>query len=592
MSATNKQRGPGGDVSPYLLVGACAVVLAVAAAAWTSAAAGAALAGQPAPPSNPFALLLQLATGAYTWPGAWATVVLVLECAALAVAAVVSVRAVRGYRARQQPIDAAARHMGKGKALARISQPHAQATAERLGSTAGIGVFLGRAVIGRQPLYGTVEDTYVDIWGPRTGKTTRRAIPAIMDHGAAPCFVTSNKRDVVDATRGPRSELGRVWIFDPQQIVGEPPTTWWWNPLTYVTSIARAEELAGHFAMDSRGENSTSDAHFEPAGRELLANLLLAAALDKRPITQVYSWLSDQRDYEPEAILRKAGPDYELSADSVRGTLDAADKERSGVFSTARRMAAILRNPDVTRWVTPTTGLDKREEFSPAAFSTNSDTIYLISREGAGSAGALVTALSVALCEAAEQTAMRSRGGRLARPMLGVLDEAANVCKWANLPSLYSHYGSRGINLMTILQSWDQGVEVWGERGMGKLWSSANVSTYGGGVLDAKFLGDITSFIKKYEAHRRSVTRQPNNGQGGLFSSGRSTTYSTQPEETLDVADLVEVGSGRAIVLASQTPAVLVETVPWWEHPWAAQVQASIDRYDPADDTDTATEHA
>lgn len=47
--------------------------------------------------------------------------------------------------------------------------------------------------------------------------------------------------------------------------------------------------------------------------------------------------------------------------------------------------------------------------------------------------------------------------GRLATPLLGILDEAANVCRWKALPDQYSHYGSRGI----ILQSWSQGVEVW-----------------------------------------------------------------------------------------------------------------------------------
>jgi hypothetical protein len=41
-----------------------------------------------------------------------------------------------------------------------------------------------------------------------------------------------------------------------------------------------------------------------------------------------------------------------------------------------------------------------------------------------------------------------------------LLDEAANVCRWRDLPNLYSHYGSRGIVLMTILQSWSQGVDT------------------------------------------------------------------------------------------------------------------------------------
>jgi hypothetical protein len=35
--------------------------------------------------------------------------------------------------------------------------------------------------------------------------------------------------------------------------------------------------------------------------------------------------------------------------------------------------------------------------------------------------------------------------------MTGVPDEAANVCRWRELPNLYSHYGSRGVALMTIL---------------------------------------------------------------------------------------------------------------------------------------------
>jgi hypothetical protein len=38
--------------------------------------------------------------------------------------------------------------------------------------------------------------------------------------------VTSNKRDIVDATRDLRAELGEVSPFDPQGIVGATPD-WW-----------------------------------------------------------------------------------------------------------------------------------------------------------------------------------------------------------------------------------------------------------------------------------------------------------------------------------------------------------------------------
>ena len=61
---------------------------------------------------------------------------------------------------------------------------------------------------GGQPLFGSWEDMHVDIWGPRTGKTTSRAVPAILDAPGA-VLVTSNKRDVVDATRDVRGRAAR-----------------------------------------------------------------------------------------------------------------------------------------------------------------------------------------------------------------------------------------------------------------------------------------------------------------------------------------------------------------------------------------------
>src|SRR3954452_8863836 len=91
----------------------------------------------------------------------------------------------------------------------------------------------------------------------------------------------------------------------------------------------------------------------------------------------------------------------------------------------------------------------------------------------AGQAAPIVTALTVAVTEAAERLSERSRLGRLPIPMVLVLDEAANVCRWTELPNLYSHFGSRGIVVLTMLQSWAQGTEVWGREGMIKLWAAA-----------------------------------------------------------------------------------------------------------------------
>jgi type IV secretory pathway TraG/TraD family ATPase VirD4 len=218
-------------------------------------------------------------------------------------------------------------------------------------------------------------------------------------------------------------------------------------------------------------------------------------------------------------------------------------------------------------------------EFSPDEFVRTTGTLYSLSKEGRGSAGPLVTALTVAICEAAEEHAKRSPGGRLPIPMVAVLDEAANVCRWRELPNLYSHYGSRGICMMTILQSWSQGVEVWGRDGMRKLWSAANIKIYGGGVSEAEFLSELSQLIGDFDLSTTSVSHS---------RGGRSTNRAVRRERILDIAELSALPKGRAIVLASGAPAALARTLPWMTGPHADLVRASIAQHDPVADTTIA----
>jgi type IV secretory pathway TraG/TraD family ATPase VirD4 len=101
-------------------------------------------------------------------------------------------------------------------------------------------------------------------------------------------------------------------------------------------------------------------------------------------------------------------------------------------------------------------GLD---ELNTATVATSRQTLYLLSKDGAGAAAPLVAALTDRVLREATQAAERA-GGRLDPPLVVVLDEAANVCRIADLPDLYSHLGSRGIIPITILQSYKQGQRV------------------------------------------------------------------------------------------------------------------------------------
>ncbi|UOD83455.1 type IV secretory system conjugative DNA transfer family protein [Paenarthrobacter ureafaciens] len=520
-------------------------------------------------PANPFELVFSLISHKVTWPPAATGVLIGFGVLALVIAVLV-VRAVLRRKAKRSRVDAAAQYMAKERDLEALSLRGATATAERLGVRGSPGVPVGKTVLGGQMVYGSWEDMHIDIWGPRTGKTTSRAIPAIL---AAPgaALVTSNKRDIVDGTRDVRAAEGPVWVFDPQAVALEEPS-WWWNPLSYVTDEVRAARLADHFAAGSRGPDAKTDAYFDPAGQDLLAGLLLAAALDDRPITQVHTWLTRPSDDEAVDILKAGG--FLQTANAVGGVINAPEKQRGGVYGTALQMASCLTNRQVAQWVTPQGEKDNRPQFDPAAFVRSKGTLYSLSKEGKGTAGPLVTALTVAVVEAAEELAVHSPGGRLAAPMIGVLDEAANVCRWRELPNLYSHYGSRGIVLMTILQSWSQGVEVWGRDGMRKLWSASNIKVYGGGVAEAEFLGELTQLVGEY---RYSNTTRSRSKQGTSHSRDDD-----RKERTLDVSELAAFPRGRAIMFASGAPAALLETVPWMNGPHADAVRASITAHDPA----------
>jgi type IV secretory pathway TraG/TraD family ATPase VirD4 len=567
MSVTRRSQSTE-ELLRQLAVAMLGAVVVLFLAIWLALRVGAAVDHQAAPAGNPFAAVMSVLTGKATWPGFGASATAVAEVALLVGIGVLVFRRQSRSGGRLR-VDKAVHHLASRREHSELSGDRASAIATRLGVQTELpGVRIGVALSTGKPVYSSWEMTQADIWGARRGKTTTRVVPAILDAPGA-IVATSNKRDVVDTTRAVRADTGPVWVFDPQAVAAEPPS-WWWNPLSYVTNVDKATRMAAVLAHAARPDGAKQDAFFDPKGEQLLAFLLLAAAECHAPVTTVFEWTADPTDMMPVDILRAAG--HELPAQAVQGVINSPDKQRAGVYGTTEKIINFLVNPAITEWITPGKGQATRPEFNPQHFVAGNGTLYLLSREGQGNAGPLVTALTVATIEAAEELATRSRGGRLAVPLLCVLDEAANVCRWKDLPDLYSHYGSRGIVLMTMLQSWSQGVTVWGEEGMNKLWSSASIRIYGGGEVDPRFLGNLSQIIGDYEAETTSVSVQ--HGKGG----NRSTTTSTRVERILEVSDLAALPLGRAVVFPSGSRPILVQTEPWYSGPYAERVRVAMAR--------------
>jgi len=540
------------------------------------------LTGQPAPapPLNPLALLFTVAAGRLRWPVA-ASVVLAAELAATAVAAVLVARWWKTRHPARPWIDAKAELLASGSDLAPLSEDAVRTKAAMLGvqvpQDTVPGLSLGIAVADRRPLWADYEMLHIDIWGPRQGKSTSRAVPAICE-APGPVIVTSNKRDLVDDTRGIREKRGHCWIFDPQSVTAAAEPAWWWNPLAAVRTEVTAAQLASHFADGDDGQAARKDSFFDPEGESLLAALFLAAALAGEPITRVYEWISDPDDLQPVRVLETRWP---LIATGLRAQYELDRRTRSGVFATGRKMAASLRLESIRRWVTSDGPDDTRPQLDPATLATSSDTLYMLSLEGAGSCGPLVNALTASVLEAATHIGSQQPMGRLSTPLVCVLDEAANVVRWRDLPKRYSHFGSRGIIVMTILQSWSQGVRCWGPEGMDALWSAAGVRVVGSGVDDNEFLRRRSDSIGDREQLRGTLTRH---------NGSVSRSFQLTDKRTLTLADLTAIPRGRALIWAAGMRPVLIETIPWMRRPYADAVAASRKHYGPTD-TSTAPTH-
>ena len=410
-----------------------------------------------------------------------------------------------------------------------------------------------------QAVYASWEDTVVAFMAPRSGKTTAQAIPFVLS-APGPVIATSNKSDLWAATAALRGASGRVWLFDPQQIT-QQPQAWWWDLLRGLRTVEDAHRLAGHFVLTVADENRRD--LWGPAAQDLLAALFLAAASSAHTLHDVAGWLNEPAVPTPIELLADAG--FAAMAASLRGAQNGATETRDGIYQTARTAARAMTDPDIMAWVTPPQHR-VLPVFDPIEFAASPDTLYLLSKSRSAAAP-LIAALSDTAMRAAERRAERL-GGRLDPPLVVPLDEAANICRIADLPDLYSHLGSRGITPVTILQSYEQGVTVWGEHGMATLWGAATKKIIGAGVDSPRLARDLATLIGQHDVPVRTIS----------YGDGRaSESVSLRRQDILEPAAIRALPPGTALLLATGIKPALIHLAPWYDGPRAAEISAAQD---------------
>ncbi|MFH8410403.1 type IV secretory system conjugative DNA transfer family protein [Streptomyces sp. NPDC018019] len=526
-----------------------AVTLSVST--WAGAAAGALVTGEdPAPvPLSP-AGLFQMAT---RWPAVWAHSPTASVIGAGLLDILVIALVVWGlrlcFRWFRNPSDLATLYQ-----VRELTPKQAARTATRLRASLkntkpvevparDRGVLLGDHLPSGVELRGSDEDTYVAIMAPRAGKSTSLAIP-VAEEAPAALLMTSNKADVYAATLASRSRTGQAWILDTQG-VAQAERQMWWDMIAQAETLEGAERLASHFVTQITSEQA--DPFWSQAAGDLLVGLFRAAWWEGGSVRDVMRWLADPKEKAPLRVLYEHEP---VLAEQVESSINIAEETQSGIYQNARTAVSALRDEKVLAWVTP----DRyHPRFDPEHFATSKDTLYLLSKKG-GPASAVVAALADAVFTAGAEAGERA-GGRLPEPMRAVLDEAANICKIADLPDLYSHLGSRGITPFVILQSYRQGVKAWGEVGMDAMWSAATKKLIGVGIDDARFAGDVSTMVGAHFVGRGSYSKS---------KDGYSRSVSEQREQVMDPADVRAMRKGTALLLATGMPVAQVRLRPWY----------------------------
>ncbi|MEU9867892.1 TraM recognition domain-containing protein [Actinomadura sp. NPDC048021] len=564
----------------WLVLAACWTPIVALGVVWLAAKlCAAATGGTVMPFGSDFAIALARGKTSTTWPGTPTPLVLLIL--ALLVTALMSgawVVCSRIAARLPQPGDAVAA-LADNPGLSAL-QPDATArkaialrrslakfAPEELDRD-DIGLVLGDVLLPGErsgpTLFASFEDTVVAFMAPRSGKTTTQSIPHALS-APGPVIATSNKADLWSAIATVRAKRtgGKIWLFDPQHITYQPQD-WWWNPLAALSTVEDAHRLAGHFVLTV--DDGQKRDLWGPAAQDLLCALFLAAATSGRSLHHVAQWLDEPAVPTPIELLQKAG--FQLMASSLKGTQNGAVETRDGIYQTARTAAKALRDQEILAWVTPDRDLPV---FDPDAFASSRDTLYLLSKS-LSAAAPLIAALTDTTMRAAERRAEQA-GGRLDPPLIVTLDEAANICRIADLPQLYSHLGSRGIIPVTILQSYEQGVTVWGEPGMAALWGAATRKLIGAGIDSPRLVRDLATLIGQHDVPVRSIT----------YSEGRaSEQISLRRQDILEAADIRALPTGTALLLATGTKPALIRLRPWYAGPHAAAINTAIKTADVA----------
>jgi len=391
--------------------------------------------------------------------------------------------------------------------------------------------------------------------GPtQSGKTSGLAVPSLLEW-EGPVVAASVKSDLLHHSIGWRRSLGTVWVYDPTGDSGFSSAGW--SPLDAAGSWPGARRMAGSLADVARSSAGTfSDGEFWYAvAAKLIAPLLLAAAVSGRSMSDVVRWVDEHETDEVADALVLAEQWAALRAAQASWGRD--DRQRSAVYTTAETVLEAFADPAVAACTDGTPGgVGHVDRIDPAALLDGDHTLYLCAP--AHDQRRLRPVLATMVTQVVESAYARAaRLGRpIGRPLLVLLDEAANVAPVAELDVLASTAAGHGVQLVTVWQDLGQLASRYGARA-GTVVNNHRVKLFLSGIADVGTLEQASALMGEAVTTSRATTVD---GRGGA-----STTTSPTPHRLVPVDALRRVPPGSAIALSGHLPPIRIGLRPWQE---------------------------
>jgi type IV secretion system protein VirD4 len=403
---------------------------------------------------------------------------------------------------------------------------------------------------------------------PQSQKSSGLTIPAILEWDG-PVLAACVKPDLIRATIGRRWQKGEVFLYDPAGATGMEANTWsplprcetWEGAYRMALSLVNASRQAGRADQDPEA--------IPGAATNLLAAMLLAAAISGRSMSDVLRWGQRQDRAEITAAINVANEPAAL--DAFESIWSLPEQRRSQIYGQVLGVIAAYTDPTV------------KEASAGTRFTAEklldgvANTAYVnLPAHEQRRLGPLSVALVQDVIELAFERS-RNRGAPISPALLVVLDDAASSAALPQLDQYAASAAGYGVQLVTSFRHLSQMRARYDDRAEAVL-SNHHAKIVLSGVTDAEtlahlshLLGDETIRQLATPAALAKAAKDRGEGAEAAARAARSRAGAS-PAEALGW-----ISPGHGVLLYSHLPPAPITLRPWFRD---RQLQAMVN---PAD---------